>query len=151
MDFTSLLETNTGDIEKPLALPQGNYIWNVSKIPTRETSKNGEWFIVEFPLQAVEAEDDVDPDDLEAFGDVTQARNRLSFMFPTAEDRENDRKVAMNRLKKFLLEILKVNDGEDASLNELLDNSPNHQFLAQATHRIVDEDTYVDVKSYAAL
>ena len=60
MDFTSALETTANDVEKPLDLPQGTYIWTVTKVPSQNTSQSGEWNIVEFPVKPVSAEDDVD-------------------------------------------------------------------------------------------
>lgn len=151
VDFTSMLDTQVDDIEKPPVQPQGTYIWSVSKSPSQETTKSGEWYIVEFPVQAVAAEEDVDPDELEEYGDVSSARNRVSFMFPTDPAKENDRARSMYRLKKFLLETLCVEEESGDTLNTLLSKAINHQFLGTAAWRVDGDDTYVDIKSTAPL
>lgn len=150
-NFDEALDVKAGDVEKPPVQPQGNYIWAVSKMPTQTTSKNGEWAIIEFPVKAVEAMDDVDPDDLEAFGDVSSAMNRVTFMAPTDPTKTIEVEKMIYRLKRFLLETLRVDGDEDTTMRELIANSVNCQFIATASWRMVEEDTYVDVKNMAPL
>jgi len=151
MDFTQALDTRASDVEKPPVQPQGTYIWTVTKQPIQSTSQSGDWNIIEFPIVAVQAEDDVDPDELSEFGDLTAARNRISFMFPTDPDKEADVKRSLYRLKNFLLNTLMIDADEDASIKELLAASVGQQFLASATWRQVEDNTYVDVKNYAPI
>tara|TARA_R110000868_G_scaffold307378_1_gene568834 strand:+ start:6329 stop:6787 length:459 start_codon:yes stop_codon:yes gene_type:complete len=151
MDFASALNTPASDVEKPPVLPQGTYIWSVTKIPTMTRTNSGEWDIVEFAVTPVSAEDDVDPDDLEAFGNLRSGMNRLAFMFPTDPAKEADAKRSLFRLKQFLLRTLRVEDEGTATIRELLDGSVNHQFLGSAVWRQDGEDTYVDVKNYAPI
>ena len=154
MDFNSALDVQASDIEKPPVLPQGNYIWNINKVPAITESKSGEWSICEFPLKAVSAEDDVDPDDLEAFGDISGAFGRISFMMPTDPDKEADAKRTLYRLKKFCLDTLHVDvdDPENATVKELLDASVNCQFYAQNVWRTADDgEVYTDQKNWAPL
>jgi len=149
MDFSAALDTRVSDVEKPKVQPQGTYIWTVTKFAiSRVKSANGEWDVVEFKVRAVQAEEDVDHTELEEFGDLKNAMNRISFMFTTAADGENERIMSQNRLKKFLVETLRVDgsDNEDATLKELLAASPNCQFMGRAVWRPVGEDTYVDLK-----
>jgi hypothetical protein len=153
MDFASALDTRANDIEKPPVQPQGTYTWNVTKVPSMSRTKAGDWDIVEFTVVAVAAESDVDPDELDAYGDLRSSINRIPFMFPTDPDKDTDRLKTLNRLKKFLQSTLRVDCPEDATIKEMLANSVNCQFLGQATWRQSPdgEDTYVDVKNYAAL
>lgn len=155
MDFNSALDKKASDIEKPPVQPQGTYVWAVTKVPAISTSKSGEWSIIEFPVKAISAEDDVDPEDLEQFGAVTSAMNRVSFMAPTAEGPEGDaaRDKTLYQVKKFCQNTLRVDAEEDATLRELLDASVNCQFLGQAVWRQSDdgEDTYVDLKNRAPM
>lgn len=151
VDFASALNTRASDIEKPPILPQGTYIWSVNKIPTFDKSKSGEWEICEFQVVPVQPESDVDEDDLAAFGDLRGGINRISFMFPTDPAKEPDFKKSLFRLKNFLTKTLKVDVEDDATVKEMLDASVNCQFLANATWRQVEDDTYVDVKNYAPL
>jgi len=122
----------------------------VKKAPVISQSKSGEWDIVEFPIQTVSAEEDVDADEVEEFGPVAGQMSRISFMFPTDPDKKNDHDKSMDRMKKFLITTLQAGD-EDSTMRELLAQSVNCQFFAIASHRLVDENTYIDVKSYSPL
>lgn len=151
VNFADVLDTRVGDIPEPKNLPQGTYIWNVYKAPRISQAKSGDWDIVEFPLKVVAAEGDVDPDELEEFGDVAGTMNRISFMFPTDPEKKNDHARSMDQLKRFLTTTLRVEGDEDSTMKELLAGSANCQFLAIASWRQVGENTYVDVKNYAPL
>lgn len=147
MDFLSALDTKVDDIEKPLDPPQGTYLWKVDKAPIQSRTKSDEWDIVEFPLRALSADEDVDPDDLEAFGDVTGIMGRNSFMFPTDPAKDNDRKKTLHQMKKFLTETLRI-DGEGMTMKELLAASVGAQCYGILSWRQVDEEVYVDVKRF---
>lgn len=151
LNFADALDTRASDVQKPPALPQGTYVWSVSKAPAISQTQSGDWDIVEFQIRAVSAEQDVDPDELEAFGQVSAAMNRISFMFPTDPAKDADRKRTLHRLKKFLVDTLRVDASEDATIKELLAAAVGCQFLAVASWRQVEDDTYVDVKSPAPL
>lgn len=150
VDFASALNTRANDVEKPKLLPRGTYVWKVAKVPTQSETPSGEWNVIEFPLQCVEATSDVDQDDLEEFGAVTGVRNRISFMFPTDPEKKNDFDRALYRLREFLTGILGLEANEDTTLKELLDGSVNYQFMAVATWTPGrDGETYVNVGNYA--
>ena len=151
IDFAAALDQPANSIEKPPALPQGNYVWSVTKIPTQSQTSSGEWNIVEFTIVPVEATDDVDPEELEAFGSLRSGINRLPFMFPTDPSKEADVKKGLYRLKQFMLKTLKVDLPEDESLRAFMDASVNCQFIGQAVWRMVEGETYVDVKNTVAL
>ena len=149
MDFSSALDTRVSDVQKPKVQPQGTYIWTVTKFTISTVkSANGEWDVIEFKVRAISAEEDVDADELAEYGDLKNALNRISFMFTKAADGDNERVQTQNRLKKFLVETLRVdgNDNPDATLKELLAASPNCQFMGRAVWRQVGEDTYTDLK-----
>lgn len=150
VDFASALNTRAADIEKPKLLPRGTYIWKVSKVPTQSETPSGEWNIIEFPIQCVEATTDVDPDELDEFGKVDGVRNRISFMFPTDPEKKNDFDRSMYRLREFLTGTLGLEASDDTTLKELLDNSVNYQFMAVASWKPAnDGETYVNVTNYA--
>lgn len=153
MDFTAALDTRAGDVQKPPVLPQGTYTWTVIKVPavTEVKSAKGEWDVVEFAIRATSAEDDVDWEELEEFGSLNSAISRVSFMFPRGQDKEADRVRTQNRLKKFLLETLRVDGNEDNTLKELLSSAVNSQFLARCKWRQVEDETYFDVADFMPL
>lgn len=154
MDFSSLLSTRADDIEKPLPLPIGTYVWKVNK-PHRETEMaRGEYKVIEIPIVPVmphEASDDVDPDALEAFGSLNQAANSLRYMFPTDPAKQGDVERTLYNLKKFLVDVLCVEAEEGATIKELLALGVGCEFAAQASHRQVEDNIYIDIKNQMPL
>jgi len=149
MDFTAMLDTHSNDVQKPKVQPQGTYAWTVTKYALSSVSSaKGDWDVVEFKVRAVRAEDDVDPDQLEEFGDLKIAMNRVSFMFSKASDAENERVITQNKLDKFLVETL---GNEPAPMREMLASAVNCQFLGRAVWRVVDDATYIDIKDMMPL
>lgn len=144
MDFMSVLNTVASEVEKPLPLPAGNYLLKVSKVPTEKSSSNGDWMMIDFPVVPVEAQNDVDPDQLAEFGDLKSGAGRVSFMFPTADSEENARKRSLFQLKKFLQDTLMIEADPDATIKELMAKAVGHECLATARHRMVDGETFVD-------
>lgn len=150
-DFNTALDTKNSDVEKPALLPQGNYLWNVTKQPSQTKSKSGEWDIVEFQIKPIEADEEIDADELAAFGPLAGGVNRISFMFPVGEDKEVEIKKTLFRMTAFLQNVLRVEHTAKTSVREMLALSPNCQFYATASWRPVDDDTYVDVKNPTAI
>ena len=149
MDFTAMLDTHSNDVQKPKVQPQGTYAWTVTKyVMSSVSSAKGDWDVVEFKIRAVRAEDDVDPDQLEEFGDLKMAMNRVSFMFSKATDAENERVAALAKLNKFLLETLGI---EPASVREMCAQAVNCQFLGRSVWRVVGDDTYIDIRDMMPL
>lgn len=154
MDFTSLLNTNASAIERPPILPKGTYVWRVSKNFKESEMKGGEFKVIDLPITAVQpydVADDCDPDELEAFGALSQAQHQIRFMFPTAADKQAEVQRTLYSLKRFLLDVLKIEADESATLKELLALAPGHEFHAQASKRTSGEDEYLDVKNYGPL
>lgn len=152
VNFTDALNTKQSDVEKPARQPQGTYRWRVSKIPA--IIEREDWTIIEFPVQALEAEDDVDPDDLAEFGPVSGAVNRIAFMAPTDPEKENDRKKTLFNLTRFLRETLVVDCEADATVKEMLDASVGCELLAQivwSPNPKDPDDPYVNLKSWAPI
>jgi len=150
MDFSSALDQPANEIEEPKNLPRGTYIWTVYKVPVVSQTKTGDWDIVEFPIRTVSPEDDVDADELEEFGNPAGQMGRIPFMFPTDPDKVNDHKKSMDKLKKFMINTLQAGD-DTSTMKELMAASVNCQFFAIATHRIVDDNVFIDVKNYSPL
>lgn len=149
MDFSAALDTNANDVQKPKVLPQGTYTWTITKQAMNSiSSAKGDWDVVDFTVRAVSAEDDVDPDELEEFGALSSALNRVSFMFNKAADGQNDRDKALYNLTKFLRETLSVEPG---TVREMIAMAPNNQFLARAVWSLSGDDTYVNLKDMMPL
>lgn len=159
MNFLDALNTPAQEIEAPLNLPVGTYIWRVAKVHKESTTAKGDYSIVEIPIVPVSpytdsnGEQDVDAEELEAFGSIANATNRISFMAPTDRDMVNEQKRALHNLKRFLVDTLKVEGGDGATLKELLGGMIGAQFIASVSHRpnADNNSVYVDVKNWMPL
>jgi hypothetical protein len=155
MNFMDALNTRVSEIEKPKLMPVGTYVWAVTKPHKESTSKDGKWFTIEFPVvpkMPYDVAEDVDADDLAAFGNLASAINSIRFMLDTTGG-ENDLEKFKYNLKRFLLDTLRVDSDEDSTLKELLAKAVGAEFIAQAAHRTVPErnETFCDVKNWAPL
>lgn len=148
MRFTDSLDRKLEDIKRPPNLPIGHYVWQVSKHPeivSRE-GPNGDFEIVKFPLVCVEPSEDVDPDDLEEYGNVAGAMVSKDFLFPVGEDVAADFARAEFNLRRFLGHL---GVEESLSLGEALAASVNKQCLGKLEHRPDKNDpevVYQEVK-----
>ena len=148
MNFLDALNVRVGDIEKPLPLPNGTYVYVVTKAPKEST--RGDFNILDFPVVPKEPfadADDVDADELAAFGDLKSGVNRVSFLFPTDPDAENDFKKAMNNLKRFLLDTLRVDGDDDSTIKELMAKCVGAEFIGQSVQKYNadKDDTFVNI------
>lgn len=151
MDFTSALDTNIDDIHAPKPLPVGTYRVAVTKPHEIKPSSNGEWEIMQISLKVLEAESDVDPDDLADFGKVAGTPLRYQFFFPTADEEVAQQERALSDLKRFLQRTLRI---DFTTLSEGLAEIPNTQFLAVVKHTPNKNDpeiVYAEVASVAPL
>lgn len=137
VDFNKALNSAVESIERPPVPPVGHYVWQITKVPVMEKrGKDDMYQVVEFPLQAVsvfEDANDVDPDDLKAYGKVTGIRDRLTFMFDTTDDARFQQ--TLFRLKTFLKDHLKLDVNENTPLKEALNMAVNKRFVAPLSHR----------------
>lgn len=153
-NFLDALNTRVGDIEKPSLLPVGTYVWSVHKPHKESTSKDGKWATLEIPCipkMPYDAAEDVDADELASYGDLKAGVNSIRFMLDTQADGKVDAEKFKYNVKRFLLDTLKVDGDEDSTIKELLGKMVGSEFIAQAAHRSVGEDTYCDVKNFAPL
>lgn len=147
MNFTDILDTKVSDIERPTLAPQGGYIMRVSKAPNQD--ERGDYKIIEFNLQATEATEEVDPDELKEFGKVTSILARKAFLF--GDDKANNESTMFN-LRRFCEEHLQIEGAEKMTVGELLAASPEHVCMAVLTHKQDKNDKelyHLNVKSTA--
>lgn len=135
-NFGAILDRQSTEIERPKVLPTGTFVWMVKGQPRFDKSSKKQTEFCEFTVQPLQAQEDVDPDDLQAaltrkdgstklLGDMTQ---RLTFYL--TED-------AVWRLKQFLTRDLKLEE-EDKSLRQLVNEAPGCQFLGNIIHKAND-------------
>lgn len=155
-NFLDALNTKVSDIAKPALMPQGTYVWAVNKAHKETTSKDGKWYTIEVPCVPkfpYEAAEDVDLDALAEYGDLKSGANSLRFMLDLQAEGKVDLEKFLYNLKRFLLDTLRVEGDEDATIKELLAKMVGSEFVAQAVHRYVPErdETFCDVKNFAPM
>lgn len=155
-NFMDALNTKISDIEKPALMPVGTYVWAVNKAHRESTSKDGKWFTIELPVvpkMAYADAEDVDTDELAAYGDLKSGMNSIRFMLDTTADGKADMEKFQYNLKRFLVDTLRVEAEEDSTIKELLSKAVGAEFIAQAAHRYVPDrdETFCDVKNYAPM
>jgi hypothetical protein len=142
VNFADALNTAANSIERPPLIPVGTYIAVVSKIPSMETIGDGKWDVLDFQLRLQAAQEDVDSEDLSAYGGLgPQSVLRHRFMF--SKDDEAAFKRTLFNLKRFLLDHLKIDASESTPLKQLIDQSVNHQCLAYVKWRADKNDPEV--------
>lgn len=143
MKFSDALDRKVEEITRPPVPPIGTYIWTVKKHPDSEKfdSRNtGKTFDrLNFLMSAVAATDEVDPDELEAYGDINGFVVSKSFLF------DNEDEVAFQRseynLKRFF-EHLGM-DLSNVTISEALANSVGATCMGELKHRPDPNDAEV--------
>lgn len=140
VNFADALNTKAGSIERPPLIPVGTYIAIVSKMPSMESISDGKWDVLDFQLRLQQPQDDVDQDALADYGGLgPQSVLRHRFMF--SKDDEAAFKRTLFNLKRFLLDHLKIDGGDDTPLKVLIDQSVNMQCLVYVKWRADKNDT----------
>lgn len=141
VDFNKALDVKAKDVAPVPVPPVGHYIFQVTKVPSIDTQSR--WNRVTFPCRATgvfEDADDVDQDELRTFGKVTSIMIQHSFLFDSEEGTEADLITFQNRVKRFCGEHLGIEDWENKSLRQLLNESAQKKFVGQLTHRADSRD-----------
>lgn len=153
-NFLDALNTKVSDIERPALLPVGTYIWKINKSHKENPPSAKGWASIDFPIVPIgpyEPAEDIDQDELAAYGSLKDGANSVRFML----DVNADGKIAVEKfqwqLRRFVIDTLKVEADEDSTLKELLAKAVGAEFIATASHRQVDEDVFCDVKNWAPL
>ena len=127
VNFAAIANKKVADIERPPNMPIGTYLAVVTKIPVQGSVSGGKWETLDFMLRIIKPMEDVDPDALKAFGDVTKRTMQRRFMFSTEE---SEKFLASEyQVKSFCFKHLMVDESPDMSWSEMLHESVNHQCL----------------------
>lgn len=129
-NFNDVLAMAAAEVEKPALPPVGTYRFRITKVPEMTEAASGDWDIVNFNVQAVEAMDNVDTDDYK--GDIKNIRLRKSFLFNKNDEAEFDR--TLYNLRNFLENHVKC-WASDMSLAEALNAANAQEFLGDVTWR----------------
>jgi hypothetical protein len=127
MNFADALNTTVSDIKRPPLMPQGTYDWIVTGFKM-DTIAQGAWDVVDFTLKAIEAHDDVDPEDLANFGNVAGQVRTRRFMFDTQDKAKFER--SLFDIKQFCTVHCGVEGDDNVSLKELIAATTNQKVSA---------------------
>ena len=131
--FAEIAKKKIADVERPPLPPVGNYRWQVTKAPTIEEIADGQYTNISIPCKAVEAYDNVDTDDLSAFGGIKNVISTVKFLY----DNNDATKGAQTefRIRQFLEKHCAIEGIEDMSIGEGLAKCVNAQFDGVMQHR----------------
>lgn len=130
--FSDILNRQATDIERPKPIPIGTYLWIVKGQPRLDKSAKKQTPFAEYTLQAVQAQEDVDEEDLAAFLSRKDGSKKVlsdistKATFYLTED-------AAWRLNKFLEDC--GLDLEGSTLQALLPEAVNCQVLGVIRHQ----------------
>lgn len=146
--FSDVLSKAAESIERPPLPPKGTYVFVVQGQP--KTNERKEYEVVDFQLKGVRPGEDVDADDLKAYGSPANIIVRKSFLFNTTDE------AAFKRAEFNLREFLVTHLGMDAGLTikELMTMANGKQCLGTIDYRPDQENPevlYVDLKRTAPI
>jgi len=141
--FSDIMDRKLEDVKRPPNLPVGHYTWQIIKHPDLNdgvTREGVPYDRVTFSATPVEPGNDVDADELEAFGPIQKTQVRKQFFIPDSDADNAGHERGVYNLKRFLSHC---GIAEDAALSEALANSVNAQFFGELVHKPDQEDPEV--------
>ena len=131
LNFKDIASKKFEEIERPPLPPVGTYRWRVSKLPTiDEDVGDGKWDVLNIPVVAVEAMDNVDLDGYS--GQITNIQQRISFMFNKEDEVEFEK--TLFRARTFFEKHLAC-AGPDDNLMQAINNSVAQECLGDIAWR----------------
>lgn len=91
--FTEILNKKIDDIEAPKNMPTGTYLWSITSLPKTSEIAEGKYDVVDYELNCLGAQDDVDAAALAAYGNVLGKKIRHRFMFDKLDTTNFDRNL----------------------------------------------------------
>ena len=140
VDFNAIMGTKSKDVVPPRPLPQGTYFVKVGipKLREVDSKDSASMGIIEFPLIVLSADHDVDTTELASYeekGKIAGSRLKQTFWIKDAEGN-----IVLHHLKKWLIDVCKVEDNEDAELKEMIAGSNGAIIRAHVTWRFDKND-----------
>lgn len=143
IDFSKILQKQATEIEKPKPLPIGTFVCSNPKLPDFKGIGQNQTPAAEFSFVVIAPTEDVDPEQLAAYGDFKgkTIRHRM-FLSEAAEFRTKE-------------EIVKVFNLDEAgkSLGQLFNETVNQQLLVTIKHTPTQDgtDVFAEVEALASV
>lgn len=143
-DFNSILNTAADSVERPKPMPAGTYSAVVQGHKLDESSKKKTPY-VRFEMRLLEAQEDVDQGELEAYGGLKDT-SKLNLDFYLSES-------AMWRLKDFCGEKGLGLDVSGKTLKQLIAEAQDQVVGVVVAHRLSEdgEQAFAEIKSFVNL
>jgi|SRR5215831_6855631 len=140
LSFSSILDQQVEDAERPKPIPTGSYICLVAGLPRYDKSTQQQTEYAEFTLQPLEPYKDVDTEELEKMGGLENRTLRYTLWL--TED-------SKYRLRKFIEDCGITIKGK--SFAEAIEELPGQQVIANVVHGAAKDGSafYANVKSTA--
>lgn len=135
-DFSSILSKAPSDVERPKPLPVGTYTCVVRGQPQFDKSSKKQTPYVKFTYGILSAGDDVDPDELKAYGPIRDK---------TLDDTYYLTENSLWRLKEMLTSA-GLEEGEYETMQEMVEATPGKQLLIQIKHEASQDGQAVFAK-----
>lgn len=131
-EFASILDMPAADISRPAPAPAGSYLCVVNGLPRFDKSTKKQTEYAEFSLKPLQAGEEVDKDELEAWGPLSDKEFKHTFYI-------TERSVY--RLKEFMVNDLGIE--EEGSLRAMIDSTPGCQCLVHIKHVASEDGTAI--------
>jgi len=122
--FASILDTPSQEINFP-KLPVGSYTGLVKGMPKFDKSARKQTPYVEFTIQILEAQGDVDPDELTDFGPLAELEMPMTFYYETE-----------GGAKRLLAFLDNCDTDEEATPRQRIDETPGKTVIVEVKHEI---------------
>ena len=127
-----LLKKRLNEAEAPPDMPIGHYRFQVKEAPTRDDYDSG-WSRLRYSCVPLEAQDDVDEDELNEYGALNTTTVPLTFFFSDDPDNERRNKQSHDDMSKFLTNDLGLD--EELPTEEAMAQVQGLTFLGEVTLR----------------
>ena len=142
INFAEILGKQAAAIEKPKPIPVGTYLCINQKLPDFKGIGKDETPCAEFTFVIIVPNEDVDPADLQAFGEI-KGKSIRHRMFLTEKSEY--------RTKEELVKVFGIEEG-DKTLGQLFNETVNRQLYVTVKHTPTQDgtDVFAEVEALAA-
>lgn len=145
-NFANILDapTSGSDWDRPPPLPRGSYVCMINGMPERGVSDKKQTPFIRFQLKFLQALDDVDTDELDSIGGLSDKTMPLTF-FITDKSKY--------RFGEFLRDDLGLDLEEGVSPWVLAQQAPGSQVLVTIRHKPTEDGkgVYAEIAGTAAV
>lgn len=144
--FSEMARVKVDDLPEVKLMPRGSYYWQIIKQAEVKPTANQKQTMIAFPCKCMGPipDFDGDTDELEAFGTPSNVMT-LRFFYPEVMNDDEDESglanrqaAAMERLTKFLIKDLGIEDG---NTQQMLAQVVGRRFLGTIRHTPDSRDT----------